>query len=196
MPTTRCSTPPRRFPLALAIPLLAVSVAGGIVALSTASSRPAVPPKTAPLWSARRAAAIERVNAHPGDLEAELWLSRVMAKEATAEVQEVHAALPRSRRGPYSAYLAACLRRSVELAEAEALARHVATKGGNARLRARAWSHLAGISQLLDDRSERLRRLGEAAREDPAQFASILRAAERSETAIPSRSRPAATGPR
>jgi hypothetical protein len=195
MSNARRPTPLTQPSLALGIPLAAAGLAAGIVLLSARGYHPTPAPHAAQLWSARRAAAVQRVTAHPGDLEAQLVLSRVLTKEAAAEAQEAYAALPRSRRGAYRPFIAARLRGSSELADAEALAQHVATKGEDAHLRARALSHLAGLSQIQDERAERMRWMRQAAREDPAQFEAILRACERSETAVPSRAPSATAAP-
>src|SRR5262249_52614779 len=160
---------------------LAACAAVGIVGALSASGRQMAPSpeSAAQVWASRRVEAVEQLSAHPRDPEAALTLSRILAKQATAEAQESSAEQrPRwggSRRAPSRSSLAACLTHSADMADAEALARQVAATARGSRLRARAWAHLASMSRLRQQPDEQLRSMQEAAREDPAQYEAIAR---------------------
>lgn len=175
--TQKQPLPPGKFPLALAIPFLAVGAAVGIIGALWATTRQLTrpPPRMAHAWSAPRRAATAQLTAHPRDLEAELKLSRIFSTQAMFEGQESYAEASASGRAPYRQYMAAYLNRSQDASGAEALARHVATTAADSHLRARAWAHLAGLNRAMNRRDEQIRCLREAVREDPVALQVIVR---------------------
>src|SRR5262245_22751325 len=121
-------------PLALALPFLAACTVAGIVGAHSVITRqpPPAPGSADRLWSPRRAEAVGQLTAHPRDPEAALKLSRILAQQAMSEAQDSYTRESALGVGPYRSYVVAALNRSQELADAEALARHVATTAADA----------------------------------------------------------------